>query len=374
MTISFVLDKLDMGGLQRVNTIIANELSKTHDVSIIVFEKDENFYPLENNIKILSLTNKFSIKFIHSLKAINYIYKKIMGRSSNLVVNIQVYYLIKVLKKEKIDEIVVSGPALLFVRKLKKIMPGLRVNMWMHSSADKYLNIYFKNSLQEFTKSMNNADVIIALTDIDKVAFSKYNHNVVRIYNPLTMNKEMISSDFSNQTILSVGRIDPYTKGLDYLLEVAKMLPNSWTITLIGDGSKQSLEWLKKNIIENNLQDKVIFKGVMFGEQLEEYYSKATMYIMTSRWEGFGLVLLEAMSFSLPIISFKHNGSKEILGNGKYGILIENGNTMSMSVAINELINNKEVLAKYSQKSRERVEKFTIANIILEWEKILSRD
>ena len=92
---------------------------------------------------------------------------------------------------------------------------------------------------------------------------------------------------------------------------------------------------------------------------------------MTSRWEGFGLVLTEAMSFGLPIISFDNSGANEVLDNGKYGLLVEQGNVENFSKELNRMISSYELRKEYSQKSLERIIDFDIEHIIKQWDDIL---
>ncbi len=92
---------------------------------------------------------------------------------------------------------------------------------------------------------------------------------------------------------------------------------------------------------------------------------------MTSRWEGFPLVLAEAMSFGLPVIAFKQSGSTEVLEGGRDGILIENGDIEQIVNALLELIVNKEKRIEYQKKSLERVKDFNLNSIVAQWENII---
>ena len=87
----------------------------------------------------------------------------------------------------------------------------------------------------------------------------------------------------------------------------------------------------------------------------------------TSRWEGFGLVLLEAMSFGLPIIAFKQSGSKDILNDGEFGVLVKQGDVLELSRKLNYLINDIEVRRNFQKKSLERVNKYTPDKILKMW-------
>lgn len=92
---------------------------------------------------------------------------------------------------------------------------------------------------------------------------------------------------------------------------------------------------------------------------------------MTSRWEGFSLVLAEAMSFGLPIVAFKQSGSNEVLEGGYYGVLIENGDIEQIVDALLELIASKEKRIEYQKKSLDRVKDFNLNSIAAQWENII---
>ncbi len=92
---------------------------------------------------------------------------------------------------------------------------------------------------------------------------------------------------------------------------------------------------------------------------------------MTSRWEGFPLVLAEAMNFGLPIISFENGGSNEVLENGKYGKLVEQGNVELFSEELNRMISDIQLRKEYAVKSLQRAKSLQLDSIIKQWEKIL---
>lgn len=115
----------------------------------------------------------------------------------------------------------------------------------------------------------------------------------------------------------------------------------------------------------------MILLGALNGKELNNHYLNSSIYIMTSRWEGMPLVLAEAMSFGLPIIAFSQTGSNEVLANGKYGVLVENGNVSELTNQLIMLINDVEKRKQYQKLSLERVEDFQLKNIITKWNEVL---
>ncbi|MFN5351246.1 MAG: glycosyltransferase family 4 protein [Alphaproteobacteria bacterium] len=129
-------------------------------------------------------------------------------------------------------------------------------------------------------------------------------------------------------------------KGLDILLEAIailnKTLPNLEFI-IGGDGvEKQALEQQKQRLGLNNLQ----FVGWVKDKQ--KFYSNLDIFVQPSRYEPFGIVLLEAFNFEVPVIATKNDGPKEIISDGIDGILCPNENPFALAKAIKELALNKE--------------------------------
>lgn len=128
--------------------------------------------------------------------------------------------------------------------------------------------------------------------------------------------------DADCKTVLAVGRLEEQ-KGFDYMLDIWKLIEideelNDWKLQIVGSGSlEQKLHEKEKTLGLNRVQ------WLQFTEHIEEIYKNASIYVMTSRFEGFALVLLEAKAFGLPIVSFDiKNGPNEIIQNGVDGYIV----------------------------------------------------
>lgn len=156
-----------------------------------------------------------------------------------------------------------------------------------------------------------------------------------------------ISSDLKNKILLSVAR-NSYEKGLDLLLEIWKGISAEnpdWKWNIIT--SLEGYFNLKKMISEGNIPNVEIIPPQ---SDIEHYYQQASIYAMTSRFEGFPMVLLEAMSFGLPVISFRCPiGPELILRNDVNGILIENGNLPQYMTKLKELMNSNDLRKQFQQ-------------------------
>ena len=104
-------------------------------------------------------------------------------------------------------------------------------------------------------------------------------------------------------------------------------------------------------LVESQKAECIYYEGVKKDEALSSHYINSSIYVMTSRWEGMPLVLAEAMNFGLPIIAIEQTGANEVLKNGEYGIVIEQGNIIEFNKQLNRLIEDKK-LREYYQKKR----------------------
>ncbi|MEK4909404.1 glycosyltransferase [Niallia sp. FSL M8-0099] len=368
----FVVDKFDMGGLQKVNSVIINALSERNGINVDAYslQKEKSIYKFNYKVRVFfGESNLYDKCDVFIRKSINKVYKILFKKGTSIVISKQIANLSELIRKNKYDTIVLNGPSLLFSSRLKEIFPNVKLVMWMHNNADKYLNTYFNEYRSLLIDSMSKA-TIVCLTDEDKDAFSKYSANVKKIWNPLTIENNEISR-LNEKVISFVGRMSIEHKGIDYLCQVAARLPGDWKISIAGKGDETSMSKFYQLIEEYNVHDKIVYRGELLGTNLNKHFFESSVYIMTSRWEGFGLVLVEAMSFGLPVIAFMQSGSKEILDGGKFGILIENGNINDMVLHLESLIYDENLRKSFQEKSLKRVKDFNEKSIINKWEEIL---
>lgn len=364
----FVLDKLDSGGLQKVNSEIANLLSSERDVCIFTLQNEEPYYELSKTVSLVTPSNidRSYEKKLFLIKSINYLFKSLTKKGLQIVINFEYKHLKCVLMANNFDSVVLSGPALLLAKNIKRDFPEINIILWMHSNVDKYVNSYFKYEKKLLIQNLNIANNVLVLNSDDVLGYSKYSNNVKLMPNPSTIKANGISN-LSKKKILIVARIDILTKGLDYLIPLANKIPIDWQIDLVGAGHKKQENKLRQLIDENGLSEKIIMHGPKKTSELKEFYLNSSIYLSTSRWEGFGLVLLEAMSFGLPIIAFEQSGSKDILNDGEFGVLVKQGDVLELSHKLDYLINDIEVRQNFQKKSLERVSQYTLDKISKLW-------
>lgn len=162
--------------------------------------------------------------------------------------------------------------------------------------------------------------------------------------------------------LLSVGRL-VHHKGHDNLLRAVSRLPShlGWRLTIIGDGPQRSA--LCRLAEKLGIDRRVRFPGNVDERVLEKEYQKASLFIFPSRedargTEGFGIVLLEAMNYGVPIIASRTGGITEVLDEGACGELVDPDDPQALASAIIRLASSiklqKEYAARASKRLREK--------------------
>jgi glycosyltransferase involved in cell wall biosynthesis len=214
---------------------------------------------------------------------------------------------------------------------------------WEHSNTYTTDDHSFQKACRNFGAKFS--DYIIALTDSDKDYYiSKYHvSNIRRIYNPIDIDlfERCGEYDITSKKIISVGRLTT-PKNYDGLIDIAKVIltrREDWSWDVYGEGELR--DYLQNRINAFNLQAKLLLKGEE--SNIYDVYKDYAFLVMTSKREGFPMVLLEAAANSLPLVSFDiATGPNEIIQNCNNGYLIEPFLKESMIECIDQLICNQE--------------------------------
>lgn len=221
--------------------------------------------------------------------------------------------------------------------------------------------------------SAKYADKVVVLTkkdmELNKKRF-KTSRKIVQIYNPLNFEKQDAEYKKDSKKIVSCGRFTKQ-KGYDFLVDVAeKVFQNhpDWTWDIYGDG--EEMNNISKLIKGKKLENNVILKGRT--NQMYSIYKEYAMYVMTSRFEGFAMVNIEAHYAKLPIVSFNCNcGPDEIIQDGVNGYLVDCFDIDKMAEKINYLIENPNVRIRMSENTMLDKEKLQMENVITKWKDVL---
>lgn len=210
---------------------------------------------------------------------------------------------------------------------------------------------------------------VVVLTKKDKENLIQYVRNTIVIPNPITVTPETLANN-DNKVIIFVGRFE-FEKGVDLLLNIWEIVTKQiegWELRIFGSGSEESE--IKKAIYAKKLSHITINHPT---SNISAEYEKASIFVMTSRSEGFPLSLLESMAFGIAPISFDcPNGPKEIIGEKTNGILIENGNIKSFAEKLVDLIQDNDYRKEISTNARKRAAVFSVPEVMGKWIKLFN--
>ena len=374
----------ECGGIQRVMVSVANELAKDHEVTLLSIRngKENSYYEVDPSIKICNMNREYGKtgEFLRRLV------KRIVRTKSPVLpawLAAWTYYpkdmvadLQKILTEGQYDCVIASAvPCTLLLGQAAPGLEGIRLIGWHHNSFRIYFRtkgcgFYAQQRLAE--KALKRLDQLVSLTRRDA---EEYGRNMglpcTYIYNPLSFFSKA-KSEVNRKILLFVSRLAVQQKGLDLLVEIAEELFHrreyrDWKLQIVGDGNGYGQ--LKAWIRERNLDDQI----ELLGEQkdVKPFYQNASVFLSTSRWEGFGVVITEAMECGLPVVAFETDGPMEILENGKNGYLIPNYKVDQYADAVENLMKDETLRWKMSWNAIERAGDFYPDKIVKEWEKVI---
>lgn len=212
-------------------------------------------------------------------------------------------------------------------------------------------------------------DAVVVLTSSDAKHYM-FHKNVRIIPNSLPFLPDKYS-DLTNKEILAVGRLT-YQKGFDLLIDAISLIKNKcdgWRVKIVGSGEDENK--LKKQIETLNLEN--IVRIYPSTNAIMQEYLSASIFVLSSRYEGFGLVLIEAQACGLPTVSFNcPEGPSEIVHHNEDGLLVENGNVEKMSEAILELIVDSNKRIQFGKKALQNIDRYKPNNVADQWNGLFS--
>ncbi|RDU56635.1 glycosyltransferase family 4 protein [Helicobacter sp. MIT 99-5507] len=236
-----------------------------------------------------------------------------------------------------------------------------------------YIKIMHLN-FSAFNKRNSYFDDIVILSSRELALWQHYYKSIKVIPNfiPHISHK---SSNLDSKMVLSIGRFS-HQKGFLRLIDIWKQVIQDknlkdWKLCIVGDGElKIEIETKIKML---NLQDYIILKP--FTKDIEKEYLRASIYVMTSYFEGFGMVLSESASYGLPAIAFDINtGPSDIIEDNVSGYLIEDNNLEDFALKLQNLMNNKALRDRFGTSAKQIIrQKFSKEVIMPLWEKILKK-
>ena len=381
---------LRMGGLERVLIeVLQNIDKKKYNLTLVVdddcgedniFEKDipkEIPYYFLKPQKLIEKTNYYKSRRKNILYKLMY----------NIYMNIETYIKSKNIKKliEKLGKIDVFIDYDAGATKYIENIEADKKVVWIHNSIPNLKKS--EGKIKRFGKRLEKYDRIVAICDEMKEELKDIYPNlkdkIIRIYNPFNFSRVLnLKDDMSELTekdkellnedyCITISRLDTVQKDYKTLLKAFKILKSKGInkkLYIVGDGPS-------KEEIENMIKEYDLIEEVKLLGRFKNPYvwlNNADFFIHSSKYEGFGLVLIEAAILDKLIISSNCPvGPTEILENGKSGILFNVGDSQELAEKIEKVLNDKNLRNRYILSMKERREDFKKENVLKEYEKLI---
>jgi N-acetylglucosaminyldiphosphoundecaprenol N-acetyl-beta-D-mannosaminyltransferase len=359
---------LSTGGVEKSIATLSNMLAKKYEVEIIANYKiqEEPAFKIDNKVKIKYLMSNLKPngkEFKQALKSFKICKAFKEGIKAIKILYLRKHLMIKEIKNLSCD--VAISTRYLYNNILGKYAkPGIIKIAQEHNDGD-------KKYVKKIVKSLKNIDYFMP---VSKYLTNRYSELLKEkhtkcIYIPHSLsNYTNEVSNLENKNIISVGRLSK-EKGFLDLIDVFELVNNEkpeWHLNIVGDGEQR--QEIQDKIYEKNLDKSITLVGLKTEEELRKLYIQSSIYVMTSYRESFGLVLIEAESFGIPLAAFDSaSGACEIIQNESNGYLISNRDKEEMANKIICLINDEDLRRKIGQTAREDSEKYKTENIENEW-------
>lgn len=344
MKILFIISSLSSGGAERVLTTLANHWTKKGwDIEIFSLSSEKMFYKVDSNIKIYSSRNYYQNSTLNYLRQLLDIRKTAQISQPDIIISFLNLMNISTL----ISTIGLKTPVIISER---NNFDTLKSKFW--------------RALRRITYPHSKGMVVLSQYDFDQYTYVKSKKIII---NPLDMNKLLdVNIQDKENLIIAVGSLSTKQKGFDMLIEALSSVEiKNWKVMIIGEGKER--ENLEALIHKYQLQDSVLLIGRK--DNVFDYYKRASIFVLSSRYEGFPNVLNEAMAHGCACVAFNcKTGPSEMIENHINGFLVEANNTNSLSKKISTLIDKQALRESFSEEAMKIRKKNNLEKISLQWE------
>ena len=357
MKLVFVIGCLNPGGAERVLVSIANYMvNDGYDVSICLlykYSEDSCIYDIDEKIKIVSMDLPtrgigLYLKLRKSLKSEQPdIIISFLNLVNTIVLASMIFNKIPIIVSER------NNPQI----------EDLRYN-------------YKFNFIKKILFPMAHAHVFqtYKIMDYYRVKYRLREKQCYVVHNPLTLKVNKISDGLklSKNSIITIGRLHKQ-KGHDLLIKSFASIVqkhSNWHLYIFGEGEERMS--LEKQIVDLGLEENIFLPGIQ--KNIQSVIKQADIFVLSSRYEGFPNVLLEAMSQGVPPIAFdcEYGPSDIITENYKDGVLVDPENLEQLSEAMNYLIENPEKRKEIAQNTLSVNERFDENKILKQWKTVIN--
>jgi glycosyltransferase involved in cell wall biosynthesis len=357
------------GGVERVVSFKASYFAEVYnyDVTIIVTEgKGRNcFFPLSDKVKVVNLNLGFEELWKASFikKVFLYLVKQLKYRRmlKSELIRIRPDITISVLRRE--------------INFINSIPDGSHKIGELHVNRSNYRNFTSRDNnfvkrffarfwMNDLLRHLKKLDRMVVLTEDAKRDWPELS-NVQLIPDPIPFKVDQVST-LSSKRIVSIGRY-AYEKGNDLLLKAWAMVENQcqgWTLDIYGQGNQTPYRELMQELgidesycrLHGSITD------------VKNIYQGSSIFTLPSRFEGFGLVIIEAMACGVPVVTFDcENGPRNIIANNLDGILVKPFDVDEYAECLLRLIQDDQLRCQMGKRAHESSQRYLIEDIAQKW-------
>ena len=346
MKILLFVDKLFGGGAERVASILLNHLCEKHNVTAVIFNDKRPPYPLNAKIKIQKITIDGKFRILHPVERINKIRETIRDVAPDLIISFLV----------EVNNYIL----------LSNVFPRIKIIVSERTTIQRRQPLRIA-ILRRFLYNMANT---VVLTSCDDYNNSKWLKNKIAIYNPAIF-ESFSKFDNREKTIIAVGAPKRWhIKGFDLLIQawakIAKSHPD-WKLQFIGANDNNHISDLAKSF---KIEKQVEFLDWV--KEIDHVLQTKSIYVLSSRNEGFPNSLIEAMSQGCACVAFDcKTGPNEIITDGKSGLLACNGDVDDLATKLQLLIEDENLRQRLSAGAIEEAKRFDKELIMKQWDELI---
>lgn len=360
--ILFVVNYLSGGGVERMLVNMVKCLYKAFNVHVLTIYDINSYYrdEIKQLVKVHTL-DSFRKRLNHT--PLISLYSRWFDNISTQRMCFKHF-----IKSHRYNVVVAFSEGIAFKLVAQASLPGTKKIVWTHTD---YLNSdnWVKKNKNELATLFARFDDAVFVCETLRQKFTKILNlqstrtiaNGVEIEKIQSMAEASIQKiQFDGVNIVSIGRLS-HEKGHDRLINALSFLDSTERqkchLTIIGGGSMEGE--LREMVKTNGLQSVVTFVGSVNNPY--PFIKNADALFLASKYEGFGLVLIEAMALGTPVVATKTTGAVSVTENGKYGTLIDN-NQESINAILKSLINDINQLSKYKANLIEHASIYSLSN------------
>ena len=338
MKLTFVTSTLHAGGSERVMSLLANTFAqKGYEVEIVCINKHLVFYPIDEEVKSLSI-----------LKKMMWLRKHINSEKPDVVIA----FMLEVYCVTLASLIGVSVP----------VISSERIDPHFFGRA---------KGLLRWLLLRRTTHLVVQTVRIKDFYSAKLQSRTTIIPNPVTDKVFSLTPTLKQKRIIAVGRL-AYQKNYPMMFRAFAKVHHDfpdWQLVVYGNGPQK--DEIRGVIERLGMEGHIILAGK--SDHVVEEMNKSSLFVMSSDYEGMSNALLEAVCVGLPVISTDVSGARDLITEGVNGYIVPVGNERALTLALSSMLSSPEKMDEMGRQSKALAPRFREEQIVGQWEELIKK-